>query len=140
MPFKKVFFPPILSASILIVCLVWLFCPSASKPRALAEPDSAVSDLVRDTAPSSIASDSSRASPSAESEEAGRTTSGKESRPAVTATRRMIAAHAVLREFRISEPDSVENQRMLQAMVLKAISLGRGQSEPANFGREDELE
>lgn len=36
-------------------------------------------------------------------------------------TRRMIAAHAPLRIPAIADPDSVENKRILQAMIFKAL-------------------
>lgn len=41
--------------------------------------------------------------------------------PQVLATRRMVLAHTPLREPTVADPDSIENQRILQAMVLKAL-------------------
>lgn len=40
----------------------------------------------------------------------------------VTATRRMIHAHSPLTEEKISNPDSTENQKILQQMIFKSIS------------------
>jgi hypothetical protein len=40
----------------------------------------------------------------------------------VTGTRRMILAHAPLRDPRVANPDSVENRQVLQSMVAKALA------------------
>ncbi|WP_146180190.1 hypothetical protein [Opitutus sp. ER46] len=40
----------------------------------------------------------------------------------VTATRRMIAAHAPLLDPKVADPDSAENRQVLQTMVQKALS------------------
>ena len=56
------------------------------------------------------------AAPSNPVEESTQTESG-----AVANTRRMIQAHAPLRVEAIDNPDSPENQRILQQMVLKSI-------------------
>jgi hypothetical protein len=43
-------------------------------------------------------------------------------RSEIESTQQMIAAHAVLRDPRVADPDSAENRMILQTMVLKALA------------------
>ncbi len=45
----------------------------------------------------------------------------------VTATRRMILAHAPFRDPKVADPDSVENRHVLQTMVAKALARAKNQ-------------
>ena len=47
---------------------------------------------------------------------------GADASPEVRATLRMYAAHAPLRQPPVADPDSVENKRIMQAMIAKALA------------------
>lgn len=57
----------------------------------------------------------------------------QETIPPLVGTRRMIAAHAPLRTPAVADPDSVENKRILQAMVFKALERSSSDSSPAKM-------
>ncbi len=48
----------------------------------------------------------------------------------VTATRRMILAHAPLRDPKVADPDSVENRQVLETMVAKALARAAAEKKP----------
>lgn len=89
---------------------------------AMALPDSVASSVDSNTI-------SEADIPQTRSETANRSRPNQE----VVATRRMYLAHAPLRQQAIADPDSSENRRILQTMVLKAMrTTNRSPADPVN--------
>jgi hypothetical protein len=93
--------------------------PSSVAPAAAASTIPAATDLVQESPPSE--------DPPSDDPEGDAWTPSHGVDPEIAerelqATRRMVAAHAPLRVPSVADPDSVENQRVLQTMVLKALS------------------